>query len=570
MTRELAGDDALTLALSQGERGQATLAGVAWGAVAAGSLLLRLAVIDRVPLSEAEARVALPAWLAVGGQLDSSLVEGGTPLLSNILVALFWLFGASDADSRLPSALAGTALALTPALLTRPLGAPVALSSAVLIGTSPIAVQLSRVLDPAMLTAALAMASVACAFRLLTDRPSWYPWLLAVVTGLGLAHEPAVLLALAAAGVAALATWGTSGVRAWGLGIGDWGWPLGVLVAAAVVGATGGLTDLRGLGFVVADVWAGAVGHVLAPSPFPNRNLAALLFYGAPLLALAVAGLIGGVRAGDRLAQFLGHWTLLLVALAAAAGPALAFAILPVAPAAVLGGMFLGHLPQGQAAYRLRSGGWTAVALTVLFVPLALLLGTQALGSGRANVVGAQVATLGAAAALVVAVVWRLAAEERRGVMTLLGALAVGVFTVGAIGRTSFGGSPPGAELLAREETHPALRAALRDHAIPASVDPRRALVTEESTPLVVRWYGRDLSMASAADTSSGLAVVIRPAEAPSPSRLAVPRGRGDRTPWKTVSYLDRSDLHPLGLARWAISRTGLVEGQAHDIIVGK
>lgn len=485
-----------------------TWGGVAWAAVATGSLLLRLAVIDRVPLSEAEAALALPAWLAVRGQLDSSLAGGGAPLLSFMLVALFWLFGASDAASRLPSALAGTALALSPAFLMRPLGVHVALASAVLIGASPIAVQLSRVLDPAMLTAALVMAAAASAYRLLTDRPRWSPWLLALVTGLGLAHEPAVLLALAAAGVAALATWGTAGVGSWGLGVGDWGWPLGVLVAAAVLGGTGGLMDLRGIGFVGADVWAGAVGYLLSPSPFPNRNLAAVLFYGAPTLALAVAGAVGGVRAGDRLAVFLGHWTLLLVALAAAAGPALVFAVLPVAPAALLGGMFLGRLPRS------------------------------------------------------------LAANQRRGVMALLGALAVGAFTAGAIGRTSFGGSPPGVELLAREETHPALRAAFRDLAILASADPRRFLVMEESTPLVVRWYGRDLPAASASSTSSDLVVVARPAEMSSPS--SSPRGRGDRTPWKTVSYLDRSDLHPLGLARWALSRAGLVEGRAHDIIIGK
>src|SRR5207249_217220 len=86
---------------------------VAWSTLALAAAVLRLSVIDRAPLNEAESGYAVAAWQAVLGRLDGSLVDGGAPLLSHALTLVFGLFGASDVAARVIAALAGVGLVLT-------------------------------------------------------------------------------------------------------------------------------------------------------------------------------------------------------------------------------------------------------------------------------------------------------------------------------------------------------------------------------------------------------------------------------------------------------------------------
>src|SRR5438093_7390976 len=149
-----------------------------------------------MPLNEAEAGYALSAWQAVLGRFDDSLVASGSPLLSHGLVVVIGLFGASDVAVRLLPALAGIALTLMPALLLGVLGARTTLWAGVLLALSPVAVQSSRVLDPAALSAAVAMLAICSAIRLATDRPWWSAWSLGIALGLALALGGAAVLAL--------------------------------------------------------------------------------------------------------------------------------------------------------------------------------------------------------------------------------------------------------------------------------------------------------------------------------------------------------------------------------------
>jgi len=115
----------------------------AWVCVVAIGLALRLLLLDRLPLSEDEARFAFPAWQGFQGLLDGSLVDVGAPLLSNALALLFWLFNASDVTARLLPALAGASLPLTPLILRSTIGWRAALIAGVLLAVTPSAVATS-------------------------------------------------------------------------------------------------------------------------------------------------------------------------------------------------------------------------------------------------------------------------------------------------------------------------------------------------------------------------------------------------------------------------------------------
>jgi 4-amino-4-deoxy-L-arabinose transferase-like glycosyltransferase len=558
-----------------------------WGGIAAASAALRLWMIDRVPLNTGEAEYAFAAWQAVLGHLSGSLVDLGAPFFSHAVALILLLFGASDIAARLIPALAGAGLALTPALLSAMVGFRTALVAGALIALSPIAIHLSRVVDPAETTALIVMVVVASAIRLLTDRPPWSLWMLAGGVGLGLASESAFIVALAAAGIAAVATWnppllwtgGTarreSGARSpdrrtptiWRLPPYlrrpvPWGFGLGI----AIVAATGGLMDLRGLGFILGDIWGGAAA-VLTPVPFPAWNLLSVLAYSWPLLILAAAGFGWRTRGGDRLALFLGQWALLLMALAGAVGDnVLTLAVLPVAPLALLAAMAVVRLPWSIEAYRLGGSSWAMVALAAGFGVGAIVVLAHTLGAGRAPSIFALVALASMVAGVVA--LWRgsVPSGDRVPALVVLGALAYVIVTVGAISRLSFGGAPPGTELLVREQTQGAFRAAFRELNVLASADPRRILVIEMAPSVVARWYGRSIPGQIRDAALQPLPIVLRAAPA---AGAGAPTG-GVRTPWRAVSEFERADLHPLGIAQWMLSRTGLVKGRANDIIVAR
>src|SRR5438445_6162450 len=145
------------------------------------------------------------------------------------------------------------------------------------------------------------MLVVCSAIRLATDRPWWSAWTLALGGGLSLAASGGAVLALLAAGGAALVLFARpapeAGRRGWleasfaeRLGAARaFAGPAALFVGAGLLTATGALTDLRGIGFILADGWQQAFG-LLAPDAFPTRNLGALLAYAAPVLALAALG----------------------------------------------------------------------------------------------------------------------------------------------------------------------------------------------------------------------------------------------------------------------------------------
>ncbi len=113
------------------------------------ALILRLAMLDTVPMSDAEAQQALHAWHSVEDDAPGAFVTSSSPLSYLAQLTTFSLAGASELTARLPSALAGVALALTPLLFRDSLGRTRTFIWAVLLSllTTPLAA--SRTADGA-------------------------------------------------------------------------------------------------------------------------------------------------------------------------------------------------------------------------------------------------------------------------------------------------------------------------------------------------------------------------------------------------------------------------------------
>ena len=166
---------------------------------------------------------------------------------------------------------------------------------------------------------------------------------------------------------------------------------------------------------------------------------------------------------------------------------------------------------------------------------------------------------------ILLAIGWRsLASQERTTVFAVLGGLALVGLTVSGISRASFGGSPPGTDLLRREETDSAFRAMFRELNVRASADPTHVLVIDLPQTLVARWYGRSIPPGLSGGRGSPGAWILREATAPpssDPSQVV-------RVPWRTTSEIAPADVYPLGILRWLVTRSALVHAKPHDIIV--
>jgi hypothetical protein len=259
----------------------------------------------------------------------------------------------------------------------------------------------------------------------------------------------------------------------------------------------------------------------------------------------------------------LGLWAAILLILALT-GPetVLALVLLPVLPMALLAGPFLGTLPTSPHDYRLSEVGWTTLVVTFVAVGVALLVGAASAGNNQLpdRFAGAAILALGA---LLIAT-WRRISGwgEHLPVLVLVGTGLFAVWTVGSLGRSSFGGSPPGTEPLRAEQTDPRFREAFRELNLMASVSPGLALNVQAQAPWTAWWYGRSISRVTRSDPAGGIVVSeVLAAGGGAP-------GGGKRLPWRVHSSIRNADLYPLGIARWIVSRQGLMVGTTKDALV--
>jgi hypothetical protein len=236
----------------------------------------------------------------------------GAPPASAVLFtgqwALFWLVGSgNDALARAWPAVLGTALVLVPWLARPVIGRPATFALAGLLSVDPVLVGTSRLADGASAGALAALLVGACLVRARAATGaaegvrSWWLRAAAVSVGLLVASGPAawsfvLLLALAGAGGWLDATASPAGLRP-APARGSAGRLAGLAAVTAVLAATAGLTQLRGLPAVGTSLAAWLAPWGDAPGLLGLAGLRERLLLEQPLtLGLGVLGLVAAWR----------------------------------------------------------------------------------------------------------------------------------------------------------------------------------------------------------------------------------------------------------------------------------
>jgi hypothetical protein len=298
---------------------------VAYGALTATALFLRLFDLGQRPLSPAEAAQALPAWQAAHG--SAYALTGTSPLLFGLQRWLFTPLGGDDGLARFwPALFGGLSVALFYCLRDR-LGRDGALAAALLWALSPLAVFTGRLGLGAGLTPALALALLACLNLALGQHTE----IAAAPRGRALAWAGAVFGALLAAGMGAYTVllvalvaaliWRGAAARVWRAGQGGWRTVGIAAVVSLALWATAFFTAPAGLA-ATADLLGGWLrGLIPAAELYAPWDILRDLFVGEPLLVgFGVGGFIMAARRRDGFGLLAGLAALLALLVALVGG----------------------------------------------------------------------------------------------------------------------------------------------------------------------------------------------------------------------------------------------------------
>ena len=166
------------------------------------ALALRLHALERWPLLDGEAGLALAAWRWARGL--PAILRGHSPSLFHLNALAFYFTTGSDALVRLWSALLGACLVLWPYGLRRRLGRAGACASAFLLALSPSFVYFSRTADGGVVSAFCALGLVVAVDGYMRERRAAYVYLAAGLVALALLSGPALYTFVAMLGAFAL------------------------------------------------------------------------------------------------------------------------------------------------------------------------------------------------------------------------------------------------------------------------------------------------------------------------------------------------------------------------------
>ncbi|MEA3407040.1 MAG: glycosyltransferase family 39 protein [Chloroflexota bacterium] len=160
-----------------------------YGLITFAALIVRLAALGRWPLLENEAHTALAAWRALQGAPPVRAFDY-VPLLYDANLLLFALSQASDAAVRLLPAFMGAALVLLPYFCRDVLGRQGSLLASLLLAFAPTWVFFSRTAEGAILIATLSGVILLSVSRYLQEGHAGRLQLAFVALGLGLTAGP--------------------------------------------------------------------------------------------------------------------------------------------------------------------------------------------------------------------------------------------------------------------------------------------------------------------------------------------------------------------------------------------
>lgn len=147
---------------------------IAYFALALLALVLRVAQLDVVPLSSAEARQALAAWRAVFPYAAGTVIVPESPLLYMLHALMFSTLGPSEFSARILTSLAGVALMLSPLLFRSLLGQTRSFIACVLLFFSPIMLATARMDTPVVWTMLAVVGFLWALWRYTQDRKRFH------------------------------------------------------------------------------------------------------------------------------------------------------------------------------------------------------------------------------------------------------------------------------------------------------------------------------------------------------------------------------------------------------------
>lgn len=241
------------------------------------AVVLRLAELDVTPMTDGEARQALAAWRAVWPAAAGPEIVPHSPVLFLAQSLMFSTLGGSEFTARLLTALAGAALALSPAAFRGLLGKTHALVMALVLTCSPVLLVTSRTGSPMVWALLAAVAGLWALWRYEEARNPAQAVLatvcLAALVLLAAPGGPVVALVLLGAGLFALWLTRTDAAGQDILAVASerlagWPWRLSLTIAAFVVGvvSTGFLLIPGGLS-AIGELLAAALRGLTTPIP---------------------------------------------------------------------------------------------------------------------------------------------------------------------------------------------------------------------------------------------------------------------------------------------------------------
>ena len=307
-----------------------TLEFMAYVALVMLALVLRVANLDSVPLTDVEAQRALASWHAVDMNPVGNEPVADSPLVFWLQSISFTMLGAGESSARILTVLGGILLILSPLLFRARFGKLHTFLLSLILAASSTVFITSRASDPAIWTALFAVLSLWSLWRYWDHRRQSDALLtVALFTVMGFLTGPGgPVLALILLVSGAITTWLTlldtpdeieasenelrAALRE---RLQDISWMMALAVGAGVVviGSTGFMLYPNGLSMAgallsesVSGIWQGTVG---APAGFP---LLILLSYEPLLLIFAAAGMILRIRQGKSgfVERFLAIWAL--------------------------------------------------------------------------------------------------------------------------------------------------------------------------------------------------------------------------------------------------------------------
>jgi predicted membrane-bound mannosyltransferase len=280
---------------------------VAYLALIVLALVLRIAQVDVVPLSNAEAREALAAWRTVQPDAPGSTIVPESPLLFLLHSLSFTLLGGSEFSTRIWTVLGSVGLILSPLLFRDLLGRGRAFIGSMLLAFSPVLLIASRSDSAVVWTMLFGVLALWAVWRYYQTSIGYFGILAIVLTActVFLTDPTGFIFVLILIGASVFAYWITpqelpdesdssaahllSVVRE---RLQTLPWQSGLLIAALTVALVASLFMLYppGFGAVSGLLGAGARG-LTTPRPdvpflFP---LLVILFYEPVLIALGLA-----------------------------------------------------------------------------------------------------------------------------------------------------------------------------------------------------------------------------------------------------------------------------------------